>query len=124
MTYAERYSVTATTNSGGDGTAYSASIPYGRIVNIIYVKDDYAAGVDFVITTEVTLQNLWVDTNVNASEMIAPRQSTHDTTGAALTYTGDGDIPSDYIWAVNERIKVVIDEGGDTKTGTFTVIVA
>ena len=122
MSYAETYTIDVTTASGV-ATAYSASIPHGRTLTIVYTKTDFAAGVDFTITTETTAQNLWVEDNVNASTRRAPRQSTHDTTGVELTYTGDGDIPSDYIWVVNERVKVVIAEGGDAKTGTFTVVV-
>ena len=123
MSFARKYTISVTTDGSGDATEYS-TVANGRIISVAYAKTDFADGVDFAITTETTAQNLWVDTNINASETVAPRQSTHDATGVVLTYTGDADVPSDYIWAVDERIKVVVSSGGDTKTGTITVIVA
>jgi len=120
--YVVKETITATTDQGGDATAYSGAVS-GRVISIAYAKDDYADGVDFTITTETTGQNLWVDTNVNASETVAPRQATHATDGSASLYAAAGEPVEDYIWAVDERIKVVVASGGDTKSGAFTVIV-
>ena len=123
MAYPQKVSVTVTTASDGTVTDYTDAIR-GRIVSVIYVKDDFADGVDFTITTEDTLQDVWVDTDINATETVHPRVIIHDTAGVALLY--DDAVANldqvDYIRAVHERIKIVIGSGGDTKSGTFTII--
>ena len=120
--YAERHAVPVTTASDGSATAYSPVVT-GRVLSVIYTKDSFDNGVDFTITTETTLQNVWVDTNVNASEQVNPRLPTHDQAGAALLYAAGGAAVADHIYAANERIKIVIAQGGNVKAGTFTVLI-
>lgn len=121
MSYIERHVVTITTDASGDATGYTPAIT-GKINAIVYIKDDYATGVDFIITVEGTAQNVWTEANVNASKTIAPRQATHSEAGVASLYAGSGEPVEDKITVANDRIKIVIDEGGDTLTGTFHVI--
>lgn len=111
------------TDSSGAATGYTKVVT-GVIQNVIYTKDDYANGVDFTITTETTGQTIWSDTNVNASETVAPKQAAHSTAGAALVYDTDNAPVTTDIYAVNERVKIVIAQGGSGTAGTFTVIVA
>lgn len=120
MSFARRERVTVTTNGSGAATAYTNAVN-GLLKQIIYTKTDFADGVDFTITTETTAQNLWVDTNINASEKVAPREAAHDTTGAGVTFDGTNEIYCE-IPIASERIKIVIASGGDTKTGTFDFI--
>jgi len=115
--YVQRHEVTITTDSDGDGTDYTPVI-HGRILAISYVKTDFANGVDFTITTETTLQNVWVDTNVDASEIVYPMAIGSDQVGAAITDPKYVPIP-----AAQERVKIVIASGGDEKSGTFHVLV-
>ena len=123
MAYCERHTVSVTTASNGTATYYTPHVT-GRIINVIYTKTDFTNGVVFTITTEDTLQNIWVETAVDASKTCAPRQATHSTVGVASVYNDDGDEPvEDYIWAVDERIKIVISAGGATKTGTIDVLI-
>ncbi len=96
----------------------------GRIVTIKYVKTDFATGVDFTITTEDSGQDVWAEADVNASKTVAPRQAIHATDGTASLYAASGEPVEDYIWAATERIKIVVAQGGDTKSGQFIVIVA
>ena len=123
MSYAEAHTVELTTDASGDAIGYTPVIT-GKIATIIYVKDDLADGVDFTITTEKTEQNLWVESNVNSSKTVSPRQATHDTSGVASLYAGSGEPVEDYIIAASERVKIVVAQGGDTKNGTFKIIVA
>lgn len=118
MSYVESHDVTIAVDASGDGTGYTPVIT-GKIVNIIYTKDDYADGVDFVITLENSGIGLWTDANVNASETVAPSQLNSMQTGAAET-----DPTAVPIYCANDRVKIVVDEGGVSKSGTFTVIVA
>lgn len=118
--------VNVTTAADGSATAYSTNAVHGPIHSIQYIKDattPFTDGVDFTITTEETLQNLWVDTNINASETVCPRQPTHDAVGAASLYAAAGEPVETSIMAVRERIKIVIAAGGDTKLGQFKIIV-
>lgn len=125
MSYVERHTVTPVTDASGDATFYTPVLN-GKLISIQYVKagaSNYADGVDFTITTETTARNLWVDTNINASEVVAPRQPVHDTAGAASLYASGGEPVEDHIYIAAERIKIVIGSGGDTKTGTFYITV-
>jgi hypothetical protein len=121
MAYATRETVAITVDGSGDSIDYTGVVN-GRVLQVAYVKDDFANGVDFVITTEDTLQTIWGDADVNASEVVSPRAPTHDTAGDASLYAATFEV-LDYIWAVNERIKIVTDEGGVSKSGTIHIIV-
>jgi hypothetical protein len=120
MAYAETHTVAITTDALGDGTGYTPVLN-GKIINIIYTKDDYAAGVDFAITAEGSGLGLWSEANVNASKTVAPKQPTHTQVGVENDTAGD--VLLEDIYLTNERVKIVVDEGGDTKSGTFKVIV-
>ena len=122
MSYAERHDIAITTATGGGATGYSPVIT-GSINAIIYTKDDFTDGVDFTITAEGTGQGLWTELNVNASKTVAPRQPTHDVVGVASLYAAAGEDVEDQIAIAKDRVKIVIAAGGNTKSGTFTVIV-
>jgi len=78
--------------------------------------------VDFTITSEATGQVLWSELNVNADATKAPRQATHDTSGVAAVYAAAGSPVLDKIALANDRIKIVIAQGGDAKSGTFHIV--
>lgn len=121
MSYARRLAVPVTTDASGDATAYSDQIEYGLLSQIRYVKSDFADGVDFTITAEATGETLWAQNDVNASATVAPRQATHTTAGVAAVYAAaDGVL--DKIAIANDRVKIVVASGGDTKTGTFYIV--
>ena len=126
MSYAQRNSVTITTDASGNATVFLSAadggLLSGRLVNLIYAKTDFADGVDFTITSEATGQTLWTQSDVNASATVAPRQPTHTTAGAASLYAAAGTAVNDHLVLANDRIKIVIASGGDTKSGTFTVV--
>lgn len=117
-----RYAIAVTTASDGSATAYS---PYlsGYIQDIQYVKTDFADGVDFTITAEAYGRTLWAENDVNAAAIRAPRQPTHSTAGVASLYAAAGTAVNERIALSRDRVKVVIASGGDTKTGTFIVMV-
>lgn len=119
MAHAVRKTVTVVSDASGDGIGYS-DVVTGRIISAAYVKTDYTDGVDFTITTEITLQTIWSQLDVNASVTVVPRQATHNTAGVAALYAAAGTAVNTYIVLAQERIKVVIAQGGATKTGKFT----
>lgn len=121
----QKYTVDLTTDGSGAATGYTPVVR-GAVLNVIYAKDGttpFADGVDFTITTEDTAQNVWVESNVNASKTVAPRQATHGTDGAASLYAAGGTAVQDKVFAAYERVKVVIAQGGSAKLGRFIVLV-
>ncbi len=121
MSYAQRFSLTVTTNASGVATSYSPVFD-GRIITIIYTKGDYAAGVDITITLEGSGEGLWTETDVDASKTVAPRQAIHGVTGNAKEYANGFPIVN-YIVAAKDRVKIAIASGGSVTSGTFVIIV-
>lgn len=122
MTFAVSHTVSLTTDTGGDATGYTPPVN-GRVLTVIYDKTDFATGVDFAITAEDTGQGIWTEADVNASATRAPRQPTHDDVGVASLYAAGGEPVEDHIYLADERVKIVVSNGGSTKSGSFTVIV-
>lgn len=120
--YVERHRVSLTTDASGAATGYTPAVT-GRILAVKYNKTDYANGVDFTITSEDTGQNIWVESDVNAAKTVAPRQATHSTAGVAALYAAGGTAVNVEVFVASERIKIVLAQGGDTKSGSFDVFV-
>lgn len=122
----KRFKVSVTTAADGTATAYSARIRSGKISQIEYVKDGsngFANGVDFAITGEVTGIGLWTESDVNASAVRAPRQPTHSQVGVASLYASGGTGVQAPIALGDDRIKIVIAQGGNAKVGAFYITV-
>lgn len=121
-TYAERHVVSLTTDASGDVTGYTPVVT-GPIRTIRYVKTDFADGVDFTVTLESTGESVWAESDVNASATRAPRQATHSIAGAASLYAAGGTAVTDQIVAVRDRVKIVVAQGGNVKTGAVHVVI-
>lgn len=117
-----RFEVAATTDASGDATVYS---PYlsGYIHSIQYEKTDFADGVDFTITGDATALGIWTESNVNAAKVCLPRAATHSTAGVAALYAGSGTAVNDRLALSRDRVKIVVAQGGDSKTGNFVIVV-
>lgn len=117
-----RFEVLVTTDASGDATAYT---PYlsGYIHSIQYEKTDFADGVDFTITGEETALGLWAESNVNAAKVCLPRAATHSTAGVAALYASGGTAVNDRLALSRDRVKIVVAQGGNVKTGNFVVTV-
>jgi hypothetical protein len=102
-----------TTNSSGAATVFLGSRLRGRVHAIKYTKGTLDAGTDLVITGETTGVAILTDSPPD-NEWLYPRAFPNAvTTGAA------GTVPSEDVHVLNERIKVVVAQGGDTLTGTI-----
>ena len=121
MSFIKKQTIEITTDASGDGVGYSEDIN-GRIICIIYEKDDFADTVDFAITAETTGQNIWTEENVTASKTVAPRQPTHAADGSESLFAASGEPVEDFICLPDERVKVVVANGGNAKNGAFTVV--
>jgi hypothetical protein len=117
-----RYEVTVTTAADGTATAYSPRIA-GKIHSIRYVKTDFADGVDFAITANATGENIWTESNVNATADRYPRAPTHSQAGVAALYAAGGTGVLAPIALASDKVKIVIAQGGNVKTGTFHILV-
>lgn len=121
MSFAQRFAVPVVTAADGSATVYSPVVT-GLLSQIRYVKTDFTDGVDFTITAEATGETLWAENDVNASATRAPRQATHSTAGVASLYAATFAV-TDKIALANDRVKIVIASGGDTKSGTFHFLI-
>ena len=125
-----QFAADVTTDASGDATAYlpasselDRSAPSGLVLAVIYTKDDYAAGVDFTITGDASGLGVWTEANVNASKTVHPLMPASDQVGAALVYAAAGEpVPAGPVPLAHERLKIVIAQGGNAKTGNFRVI--
>lgn len=125
MARSRKFTVIATSDGSQVGTHYTRYLS-GYIGSVQYVKDattPYTDGVDFTITAEATGENIWTDTNINASEVVRPRAATHTTAGVAAEYVS-GAAVNDRIALGRDRVKIVLAQAGATKTGTFVITVA
>lgn len=109
-----REAVTVTTDSSGAATAYS-SVLNGFLYRIKIVDTDMAAGaVDYTITSEDSGDTLLAITNTEDADKY-PRQPVDTTAGVAISDSFEK-IPLN-----NERVKIVVAQGGDTKSATVTI---
>lgn len=118
--HVEKRTLVVTTIADGSATAFIDGAN-GLLDRMQYVKaqsGSYSDGVDFTITLEDTGETIWTQSDVNSSAVVAPRQATHTTVGAAALYAAAGVAVLDRI-AVSGRIKIVLAAGGNVTTGTF-----
>ena len=116
----QRADLTITTNADGDGIGYIGQVLNGHIWTIRYVKDDYDNGVGVVISGETSGIEILTLAAMNASVTKNPRGNAHEIAdGTDSEYTGQDQPVKVLIPLANERIKVVVSAGGDTKSGMF-----
>lgn len=120
-----RYKVSITTASDGTAVGYSPRLA-GKIHSINYVKDGttpFAAGVDFTVTAEATGENIWTQSDVNASVVVYPRAPVASQAGVASLYATGGTAVQDKIAIASDRVKIAIASGGAAKLGAFHILV-
>jgi hypothetical protein len=122
----KRYKVSVTTAADGSATAYTPRLS-GLLYAVHYVPDGttpYDNTVDMTITSEATGQSLASRTNVSAAFVANPRVATSDAAGTAALFAAGGTAVQDRIALANDRVKIVLAQGGNAKTGVFHVLVA
>lgn len=121
-----RHVVALASDASGNQTAYS-NVVNGRILAIRYVPDPtnpLATGADLTITGEQSGIPIITITNIGTSAVsFAPRLPTCGLTGTASLFAAGGLAVEDYIPIANERIKVVMAQGGNTLLGTLHIYV-
>lgn len=116
------------TSSGG---AFSVSMPVqaggGRLLQYRYVPHgsvplDTGADLDIVGSrTGMVYANQ--DDIGTAAFTKAPRQPTHDASGAASLYAATGEPVEDFIYVGGEPLTITISGGGNAKQGTLYLFV-
>jgi hypothetical protein len=121
----ERHDVTLAVNASGALTTYSGVVS-GRVLQLSYVPDATTpldTGADLTITGETTGQAIATLSNIGTSAFNkVPRQATHGITGTALVYAST-DAVAEPVYVSGERIKVVVAQGGTSKTGTLHIFI-
>ncbi len=117
-----RQELLVTTAADGSATATSPRLS-GKIHSIQYQKVDFADTVDFTITAEKTGESILTAANVTASKSFYPRAPTQAQDGTAALYAASGTPVSDKIGIANDRVKIVIAQGGNIKSGKFHILV-
>ena len=117
MAFGTKHSVTLTTvGTSSNVTAYTTDIGYGYVNRVTFSLGTMTTTADITVTTENTSIVIWQQSNIIVTTSVLPRQEIVTTTG---TTAGT----KEPIMVVNERIKVVVDNAGDAKTGTVEIIV-
>ncbi len=123
MSYIQRHVVTVTTDEAGDGIGYTPAVT-GKVSAIHYVKDSsnaYSGSALVVVTAEATGETI-LEVDLDRSATFAPRQATHAIDGMPAQYASLHPV-LDSICLANDRIKIAVSNGGDTKTGVFHVVI-
>ena len=119
-------SVTVTTDASGDAVGTIAGVhgtPLdGYILSLIYTKDDFADGVDFDVVTTLGGLVAWDEDSVDASKTIHPRLQVHTNDGVAAVLTSGSEPYLDRIPLCGEGIEWTVANGGDSKSGTLTLL--
>jgi hypothetical protein len=121
----KRFKVTVTTDGSGNATAYTPRLS-GKLNSVIYVPDGtvpYTNTVDMTITSEVTGESLVSRTNVSAAFQAYPRVGTQAPDGTAALFAAAGTAVQDKLAVANDRIKIVLAQGGASKIGVFHFLV-
>ena len=117
----DRYDVALTTIADGSVTAYTPFVS-GRVLAVGYVKTDFDNGVDITVSTETTTRTIVALTNQNTSVLVHPRVAVQDAAGADATLDGTRSM-REPAHVCNERVKIVVAQGGNVKTGSVYVLV-
>ncbi len=125
--YVERHEIAIQTSAGGAFTGYTPVVT-GEVVQYSYVPDGTApldTGADLDITGERSGAVISNQDNIGVAAFTkAPRQASHGVDGTAALYAAGGTGVLVPIVVAQERLKVVIAAGGDTKKGTLHIFVA
>jgi len=117
-----RRSVTVTCTTGGAATVYIPSSTsndpciQGKIYAVHYVKGTMSTGSDLTITAEAFTETVWTESNVAATKTVYPRRLVNNTAGGSTT------LEREPIVVANDRLKIVVAQGGSGGTGTFSVV--
>jgi hypothetical protein len=107
--------------SAGGAFSQDISAPLGRLLQYRYVPDGTTpldTNADITVAGKTTGLSFINQANIGTTAFTkAPRQPTHDETGAASLYAAGGEPVEDYMFACGEQLTVTVAQGGATKAG-------
>ena len=125
--YVERHTIAITTDASGDFSAFTPVVR-GRVLQYRYVPDGVSpldTGADLDITGDTSGVVIANQDNIGTAAFTkAPRHATHAVDGSASLYAASGEPVEDAVVVADERLKVVIAQGGNAKKGTVHVWVS
>ena len=92
-----------------------------KAIDLLDVPVSYTA--DFTVTAEMSGLAVLTVTNESGSNTYYPRAGTVSTANAAALYAAGGTAVNDRIPVAQERVKIVVAQGGATKSGRFHVYI-
>lgn len=121
-----RAQISVTTDASGDVTAYTGINVNGRVLQVQYTPDGTSpldTGADIVLTGRTTALPILTKANIGTSKVSwAPRQPTHAVAdGSAALYAAAGAAVNDALVVADEELKLVVAQGGNTKSGVFDI---
>ena len=121
--YVERHVCSLVANASGVAQA-KTPIVTGQVLQIHYLKTNFADGVDITVSGETTGHVIWAGTNVNVATVVAPRMaSVAAEDGAAALYASGGVAVRVPIHVAKERLVVDVVQAGNGTTGTVHIVI-
>lgn len=112
--------VAVASDGSGDATVYTRVVN-GLVHAVRWTNTDLDAGSDWVISGEDSGIIILTQTNIVAGERY-PRSPVHASgDGSASLYAGAGEPVEDRIPIANERIRIVLSNGGATLSGSIEI---
>ena len=121
MAYTKKLTIALVTVADGSCTAYS-EVASGDVQQIRYKPGTLDTGTDITMTAEDSGVAVWAESNLGTSNITrVPQQAAHTTVGVAATLDGTRPmlVP---IRLSNERIKVILAQGGNVLTGSVEIL--
>jgi hypothetical protein len=110
--------LTATTIADGSATANDEERVFGFLYAVEWIDGSFDDGVDAILSCQSTVsgvaQTLLTLTNANDDAIYYPRAIVHSEAGVALTGTAGADRTR---MMLNGKLRLVIAQGGNVKTG-------
>lgn len=127
MSQITRVRIDVTTDASGDATKYTPILD-GYLHMFRYVPDGtnpLATGADIDLTGDQSGMVYVNQDNIGTSAYSKlPRAATCDETGAASLYAAGGEPVEDRMLIAGERLKLVVANGGNAKSGAFHLWIA
>ena len=123
MGYISRESMTLVTDGSSNSTQFSSGVYSGFIHAIRYATgtaSNIATVATLTITPELSGLDILADTNTSVSHTAYPRCTINTTGGVALGLSSG---QFDRVPLGQERVKVVVSQGGATKNGTLILMI-
>jgi len=122
--FVQLQTISITTTSGGADTEYTGVVT-GCVAQVRYVPHattplDTGADLDITLETSGVVVANHDDIGTSAFTRVY-LQATHGADGSASLYAAAGEPVEVPVCVANDRLKVIIGSGGDTKSGTFYI---